>query len=206
MPFRFVLIACAGLASITVLSVSAIAPAHANDDDSISCLALTIYHEARGEPRLGQLAVGHVVMNRARSGVFPTSVCAVVEQGGERLHECQFSWWCDGRSDQPRDMDALRRSFLLAKAIYDGCTDDPTRGALWFHVIGLRPAWSKSVGLGKRIGDHVFYRGKPNDIARAGKLVAAAAPTRVEKSCHVEDAELHSIERPSDEARIAPGA
>ncbi len=80
----------------------------------IGCLALTIYHEARGESELGKLAVGHVVMNRTRSALFPASVCAVVWQGGQQLHRCQFSWWCDGRSDRPKDQAALRESLRLA--------------------------------------------------------------------------------------------
>ena len=66
------------------------------------CLALAMYWEARGEGRHGMIAVGWTILNRAKSENFPATPCVVVYQGGERS-PCQFSWWCDGKSDQPRD-------------------------------------------------------------------------------------------------------
>jgi N-acetylmuramoyl-L-alanine amidase len=145
-----------GSLAVTVRSASAAA------DEEIECLAMTIYHEARGESERGQLAVGHVVVNRARSGLFPTSVCDVVRQGGSQRNRCQFSWWCDGRSDRPRDQAALRESLWLAEEIYYGCTVDPTAGALWYHSTAVRPSWAKSFGRGRRIERHVFYRSGSN--------------------------------------------
>ena len=72
--------------------------------DEITCLAQNIYFEARSEPVAGMLAVGHVVLNRVASDRFPDTVCKVIRQGGERRrHRCQFSWWCDGRSDKPHN-------------------------------------------------------------------------------------------------------
>ena len=128
------------------------ASADADDGREISCLALTIYHEARGESERGQLAVGHVVMNRTRSALFPASVCDVVRQGGQQRAHCQFSWWCDGRSDRPKDEAAL-----LAEETHYGCTRDPTAGALWYHS-PPSPSWSKSFGPGKWIDRHVATR------------------------------------------------
>jgi N-acetylmuramoyl-L-alanine amidase len=135
------------------------ASANAYDDREIGCLALTIYHEARGESERGKLAVGHVVVNRTRSVLFPASICDVVRQGGQQRARCQFSWWCDGRSDRPRDKTALRESLWLAQEIYYGCTSDPTAGALWYHSTAVKPSWSKSFKRGPRIDRHVFYRG-----------------------------------------------
>ncbi len=67
--------------------------------------------EARGEPDEGKIAVGHVVMNRASHPLFPDKVCEVVQQGGEKLRfRCQFTWWCDGHSDQPREWRAWEKS------------------------------------------------------------------------------------------------
>jgi spore germination cell wall hydrolase CwlJ-like protein len=143
-------------------TVSLAASTGADDAQEIGCLALTIYHEARGESERGKLAVGHVVMNRAHSVLFPASVCDVVREGGQQLHRCQFSWWCDGRSDRPKDQAARRESLRLAEKIYYGCTRDPTAGALWYHSTAVKPSWSKSFGPGKRIDRHVFYRGDPN--------------------------------------------
>lgn len=129
--------------------------------DEIACLALNIYHEARGEPDEGKLAVGHVVLNRVLSGRFPSTVCEVVQQGGEiRRHRCQFSWWCDGRSDTPRNRRDWQRSSELALAIYWGQTDDPTEGALWYHADYVSPAWRNDFVQGRTIGRHIFYQAK----------------------------------------------
>jgi len=124
----------------------------------IHCLALNIYFEARGEPDSGQRAVGHVVMNRAAHPRFPSSVCGVVRQGGEkRRHRCQFSWWCDGRSDRPSDQAAWQEALRLAKAIYAGELPDITGGAMWYHADYVSPYWSKVLPKGDKIGQHIFY-------------------------------------------------
>jgi spore germination cell wall hydrolase CwlJ-like protein len=97
----------------------------------IECLALTIYFEARGEPDIGKLAVGHVVMNRVTDPRFPGNVCEVVREGGQEvLHQCQFSWWCDGQSDEPNEATAWRESRSLARRVFRHYSGDPTSGAL----------------------------------------------------------------------------
>ena len=126
----------------------------------LDCMALNIYPEARGEPREGKLAVGYVVMNRVFDPRFPGTVCAVVTQGGEeRRHRCQFSWWCDGRDDWPRDQRALNESYDLASRIFAGRAADPTGGALWYHATYVDPRWRKSMVEGPTIGQHRFYLG-----------------------------------------------
>ena len=132
----------------------------------LRCLALNIYHEARSESKRGQIAVAAVTLNRVKSDRFPNSVCAVVHQGGEKLHRCQFSWWCDGRSDQPKDQKAWRRAIQLARESLAGLHRDPTRGALYYHTTRVKPAWSKKFRRSARIGNHVFYRPKPRRSLR----------------------------------------
>lgn len=133
--------------------------------EEIACLAQNIYFEARSESEQGQLAVGHVVMNRVVHKRYPNSVCAVVKQGGERRrHRCQFSWWCDGRSDQPMNQKAWQRSLQLAKTILAGDTKDPTDGALWYHADYVNPEWSSILVLGKKIGQHLFYLSKKQPV------------------------------------------
>jgi spore germination cell wall hydrolase CwlJ-like protein len=148
--------------TLSWLAINSAGPAAASDESEVRCLALTIYFEARGESELGQRAVGHVVMNRTRDADFPRTVCGVVQQGGEARNECQFSWWCDGLSDRPRDKSALLATLDLAMQIYHGCSNDPTAGALWYHTPKVRPAWSRKFGRPHRIGAHVFYRGTPD--------------------------------------------
>ena len=128
------------------------------DWENLRCLALNIYHEARGEPLQGKIAVAHVVLNRVAARRFPGQVCAVIKQGGERRrYRCQFSWWCDGRSDRPRDVAAWRESLLVALLIRRGATDDPTQGALWYHAETVQPYWSKIFRANTKIGKHIFY-------------------------------------------------
>lgn len=124
----------------------------------VHCLALNIYFEARSEPAAGQRAVGHVVMNRVAHPAYPDSVCKVVQQGGEEvLYGCQFSWWCDGRSDRPRNKKAWDESLRLAWEIYLGLSQDTTDGALWYHATYVKPYWSEILLPGDRIGQHIFY-------------------------------------------------
>lgn len=125
---------------------------------SVRCMALNIYHEARGEPLQGKIAVAHVVLNRVAASQWPGQICAVVQQGGERRrYRCQFSWWCDGRPDAPRDVAAWRESLLVALLIRRGATDDPTKGALWYHADTVSPYWAKVFKPYKKIGRHIFY-------------------------------------------------
>jgi len=132
--------------------------------DEIQCLAQNIYFEARGETHVGKLAVGQVVMNRVASKKFPNSICDVVRQGGEQIRfRCQFSWWCDGKSDKPKDLAAWQESLSLAKDIYRGRTDDPTGGALWYHADYVAPYWRSAFVEGPTIGRHIFYRAQPKD-------------------------------------------
>ena len=133
-------------------------PTPAAPAGEIECLALNIYFEARGEPEAGQLAVGHVVMNRVASARFPGTVCDVIQQGGElRRYRCQFSWWCDGRSDKPLNKRLWEKSAELALKVYWGRSADPTEGALWYHADYVKPYWRKDFERGPKIGRHIFY-------------------------------------------------
>lgn len=126
--------------------------------EELHCLALNIYFEARSEPLAGKLAVGHVVLNRAAAKGFPNKICDVVKQGGEdRRHKCQFSWWCDGRSDRPRDPQAWKESQVLARLVFWGYSEDPTGGALWYHANYVKPIWRLKLTRGPLIGHHQFY-------------------------------------------------
>jgi len=122
-----------------------------------NCLALSIYWEARGESRIGMIAVGWTVLNRMRSKHFPSAPCTVVRQGGERS-PCQFSWWCDGRSDRPRDRDSWRAALLIAARLLVNPPADPTGGALFYHSINIKMPWKRKRVRTARIGAHVFYR------------------------------------------------
>jgi N-acetylmuramoyl-L-alanine amidase len=82
-------------------------------ETALMCLALNIYFEARSEPIQGQIAIAEVTLNRVASPNFPNDVCSVVLQ--DNSAGCQFSWWCDGKSDYPREHNSLRTSKAIAK-------------------------------------------------------------------------------------------
>lgn len=148
---------CAGaLATVLMLCAGALrAEPHA---PALRCLALNIYWEARPDLPEDQRAVAHVTLNRVASPDFPGSVCAVVEQGGEARHRCQFSWRCDGKSDRTEESDVWRGAVEVARQALAGAHPDPTGGALFFHNASVRPDWADSRIRTVRIGDHVFYR------------------------------------------------
>ena len=120
-----------------------------------NCMALAMYWEARGEGERGMLAVGSVILNRVEDTRFPDDVCAVVYQGGE-TPPCQFSWWCDGKSDRPRNAKAWSTSMTLAERLLATRPRDPTDGALFFHSTAVRSPWRRQRTA--QIGNHIFYR------------------------------------------------
>lgn len=126
-------------------------------DEQLDCLALALYWEARGDGRRGMTAVGWTVLNRVDSPKFPATPCAVVQQGGENP-PCQFSWWCDGKSDRPRNPKSWENARALAEELLRDPPADPTHGALFFHHTNSRPYWAKSMQKTATVGSHVFYR------------------------------------------------
>ena len=156
------------VAGIEKLAVGGTVPADLNEE--LRCLALNIYHEARGEGPKGKIAVGHVTINRLASGRFPGSICGVVQQGiADKLHHCQFSWFCDGRSDDVTEEQAWHDSIKIARDVYWGHSEDPTEGALWYHADYVSPEWRTAFEEGPTIGRHIFYRlPPPTDNQYAG--------------------------------------
>lgn len=127
-------------------------------NEELDCLALTIYFEARGENDSGKRAVAHVVMNRVRHSSYPSTVCDVVRQGGERpLFRCQFTWWCDGLGDKPREARAWDNARDVARFVFWGAWEDLTNGALWYHADYVSPYWRDHLKPGPKIGRHLFY-------------------------------------------------
>jgi spore germination cell wall hydrolase CwlJ-like protein len=111
-----------------------------------------VYHEARGEPIEGQVAVAHATLNRVAAARWPDDACDVVFQDG------QFSWTRDDLPDHPRDVRALTRSLAVARAALAGATSDPTKGATFYHRRDVRPYWADLMLPTAELGRHVFYR------------------------------------------------
>ena len=121
------------------------------------CLALAMYWEAKSEGPDGMLAVASVVLNRVAHPEFPDTVCGVVKQGGE-TPPCQFSWWCDGKSDRPVEAPPWAIATRIAERALRSPPSDLTRGALFFHNISIQTPWVRERQRTVQIGQHVFYR------------------------------------------------
>ena len=135
------------------------------------CLALNTYHEAKNQSLVGQIATAQVVMNRVEDNRFPNTICEVVKQGPTRpswedpkkeypiKHRCQFSWYCDGKPDIPKNEKAWRKAQDVAFLVYYNKIQlDVTEGATHYHATYVRPAWAKTKKRTTRIEKHIFYR------------------------------------------------
>lgn len=147
--------------TITKSEVQAVDPAGAAPlDDAITCLARSIYWEAKGKSFADMEAVASVVMNRLGKEGFPDTVCKVVKQGSEQK-TCQFSWWCDGRSDQVVEDDQYTIAKEIARKALNKQLPDRTHGALYFHDRNVKPDWAKEYIKTTETGMFLFY--KPHD-------------------------------------------
>ncbi|WP_338427032.1 cell wall hydrolase [Sphingopyxis kveilinensis] len=138
---------------VTAASLAALVaatPKPATIDRELRCLAGAVYFESRGESLPGQLAVAHVVINRAQSGRFPTSLCGVVHQ------KSQFSFVRGGRMPAIREGAQWDNAVAIAQIALDGSWKNHAPGALFFHARYVSPGWRKTRIA--QIDNHIFYR------------------------------------------------
>ena len=118
------------------------------------CLALALYHEARGEPHYGQLMVARVIVNRVQSKNFPNSICDVVMQPR------QFSFVRDGKFPKPKDESSWQSSQDLAAEIVKDVRVLPYSSADHYHALKVKPVWRNDLHEVTQVGSHVFYSRK----------------------------------------------
>ena len=157
-------------------------PINVFDIDEARCLAENIYHEARNQGTAGWLAVAAVTLNRVTDDRFPDSICGVVFQSETReswrtkgkdvpdvervyypvRHRCQFSWYCDGKSDDIKQLDIYMDIMYFTKILLTSraMMFDITDGATFYHADYVIQSWAKSKIKTIEIGDHIFYRWK----------------------------------------------
>ena len=146
--------------AITTSEVQAVDPAGASPlDDAITCLARSIYWEAKGKSSADMEAVASVVMNRLGHEGFPDTVCAVVKQGSETKN-CQFSWWCDGRSDQVQEETQYMIAKEIARKALNKQLNDRTHGAMYFHDRNVNPDWASKYIKTTETSMFLFYKPK----------------------------------------------
>ena len=152
------------------------------DNRQAHCLALNVYYEARGSNLADMYAVSDVVLNRVRDSRYPNTICEVVYDGPvreswktkkdpdlpdeERIYNpvrnmCQFSWYCDGKNDIPKDETGWATAQMVAGSIlFANKHRGLTEGATHYHATYVRPNWRNDRGMQHvgRIGSHIFYR------------------------------------------------
>ena len=121
------------------------------DPEQHECLALNIYHEARGERVEGQIAVAQVTLNRVNHDKWGSTICEVVYQPK------QFSWTHMIEDQTPQEGRAWRKAKVIARDVMIGNVDDPTMGAVYYHANYVNPDWAEYMDLSKVIGNHLFY-------------------------------------------------
>ena len=138
------------------------------------CLAKNIYFEAGVESTAGKLAVANVTINRTLDKNYPNTICGVVQEGIHYYNaqknehfpvrdRCQFSWYCDGLLDEPREGRTWESAQELAKKVlvnhYDKALIDITDGATHYHANWMEtyPSWSKKKKVMASIDRHIFY-------------------------------------------------
>ncbi len=136
------------------------------DPDSLGkeqrCLAEAVYYEARSEPVEGQAAVAQVVLNRVKSGLYPSSICGVVYQNRHRHLACQFTFACEGKALRIRDSESWERAKRVASAVLEGKTYlADVGGATHYHADYVKPYWARRLKKMDVIGRHIFYKLKP---------------------------------------------
>jgi N-acetylmuramoyl-L-alanine amidase len=122
-------------------------------DEEQGCLATAVYFESQGEPLEGQLAVAQVVLNRAASGQYPTSLCGVVKQ------KAQFSFVHGGRFPRVNTAcDGWRKAQAIARIASKKLVSTVPTSVLWYHANYVAPSWRLNLKKVEKIGAHIFYR------------------------------------------------
>lgn len=132
------------------------------NEKEYNCLVKNIYFEARNQSKIGKQAIAVVTLERVKRKNYPPTICKVVAEERKR-GVCQFSWKCDGKSDNPNlsskeELAAWKRAQKVAEDALLGKVSPIIKGATMFHADYDKPDWdySKLKFLGK-IGDHLFY-------------------------------------------------
>ena len=133
------------------------------ETDNFKCLVEAIYHEARSEPFIGQLAVANVILERVNLAHFPHSICEVVHAGhrwkGNIIkNRCAFSYFCDGKKEwYSMDKKAIDIAYNVASLAMQGVMVFSTLGGTHYHASYVAPSWSNHLERLEQIGTHIFY-------------------------------------------------
>lgn len=160
-----------GVGAYKIEEASADQMIHNFDEQELHCLQQNVYFEARNQSILGKRAVAWVTLNRVSDDRYPDTICEVVKQGHKHAdgsmikNQCQFSWYCDGKSDEISGNHIEQEKWKLSKTVAKKVLrewflerTDPTSGADHYHANYANPRWSDSGVVTTEIDDHIFYK------------------------------------------------
>ena len=136
------------------------------NSEELECMSKNIYFEAAVESTAGKLAVAQVTMNRVKSQYYPNTVCKVITQGKHYKNgfpvrdRCQFSWYCDGKLDEPPTRGSMwKESQEIAEYVLTTPDlKDITDGATHYHADYISsPRWAEPRRKTVEIDTHIFY-------------------------------------------------
>ena len=121
------------------------------DDESVTCLAKVVHHEARNQPRSGQVAVAQTLVNRLKAGGrFGNSICEVANQRGQYFNTSAY---------RPHDDETWSQAVDVARDTLSGNEEQVVPGALFFRAAyGTKTGFFRTRQRIASVGDHVFYR------------------------------------------------
>lgn len=130
-------------------------------DKDLFCFVQTLYHETRGEGRLGMAAVAYVILNRVQSPYYPKTICGVVWEkrwsNEQQRYIAQFEWTLDGKPDDMRDIESIRLAVDVALGAYRGTIKNPVGNIVnYINPKKCNPAWAQAATYFIIIGNHKF--------------------------------------------------
>ncbi|MFP5328592.1 MAG: cell wall hydrolase [Alphaproteobacteria bacterium] len=122
-------------------------------DEEANCIAVAVYHEARGESLEGQLAVARVIMNRAASGKYPSTWCGTVKQPWQFSFVRNYQFPYTDTSSL-----AWRKAVAITRLAISNAVPSLSGDVLWYHADYVAPSWGRRLTRVEKIGTHIFYR------------------------------------------------
>lgn len=117
----------------------------------LECMAKVVRHEAANQSRKGQRAVAEIIMNRVRSGRFPSTVCDVVNQPGQFFDIASYN----PRRDTPQ----WEMAVAVSREVLAGEGENVAEGAYFYHAAYQAPnRFFRGRQQVMAMGDHIFYR------------------------------------------------
>jgi spore germination cell wall hydrolase CwlJ-like protein len=135
------------------------------DESDIICLAVAMYHEARGEKYVGMRAVGHAILNRDRNRGFGNLCRTVYQPAHPKGHysQCSFSFACDNKSDYIKNKKSWNSAYEIAYGLVNGYYPFSSVGeADHYLVCNIRHRiwWTKHMAFITKVGRHCFYNSR----------------------------------------------